>query len=254
MLSDEKKACILSVMSKPLEQTVQEWLEESGAALELRVARAIQTAGLPVTDTFFYIDSAEAKPREGDLSTVISIRESGEEFKLLVVVECKNSPGTTWVGIRPTSSGGKNQRELADWTAFGTLSGPASDAAMGYLLNRGVVDTVAPCVRLVEPNRKNDPAYDALRQVMASTIGRHKQVSDDEPDHPGHLGIVDDTVALAVVVTTANLFTAELDGDSQLAVERTDRLEVLNPVDWPRRPIIVMNESAFNELVGTLRP
>ena len=60
---------------------------------------------------------------------------------------------------------------------------------------------------------------------------------------------------LAIVVTTANLFTAGLDATGEIQVTPVDRFEVLTQhTGTDLHPVLILNESALRKFVVDLLP
>ena len=87
-------------MGDPLDDKVAAWVESSGRALEMRVARAFHRVRARVEPSFIYDDVQSGKSREGDaLATFEWSSPSGAAMSLEVVVECKHSIGKPWVAF-----------------------------------------------------------------------------------------------------------------------------------------------------------
>lgn len=244
-------------MNEGEREALLRWLEASGLALELRVARTLRASGIGVVDPFFYQDVTTDEGREGDVAAWATPLDSGEP-PLIVVFECKHSGKAEqqWVGVRPSARALKPLSASWQWVSWSGGSDYCSEQhdeqMVGLVIRRGLVtERQTPCTRILTANTKDshNPAWNACRQALSATYGLAKSYLLEElPTGSRARG-----AALAVVVTTSRLRLCELDDQGELQLTETDQLEVLcESPDGQRRLVIVMNEGRVAELGAQL--
>jgi hypothetical protein len=123
-----------------LEDGVRRWLDTSGRALELRVARQFRRLGnAAVEQSRAYNDVQTAKQREPDV--VARFEWTGLNSvpcSLAVAVECKSSKGNPWVAFL-SDSPAPQLNDLDAWVVFGhgrLLGSPSRSPVCGSANHR----------------------------------------------------------------------------------------------------------------------
>ena|SRR5215207_4853532 len=227
------------------------WVERSGRALELRVARIFQRAGADVRMSHPYMGQQQA--RETDvLADFPWLALGNADARVTVIVECKHSADKPWVAFYDDTSNWPMD-SLDDWAAFAHGTFPALTEDLVPLWRGHVPFTAPRTAALVvsalgaERNDKNF-ANNAVRQALsASAAQRLEYLRLDEPSRRG-------LVVLSVVATTAHLYDSWLDGDGQLVITPVDGFDVWgHDAHGQRRRVFVRNEAALRDLAEGLR-
>lgn len=246
-------------MAEEMLAKVQDWLETSGRALELRVARTGVNVGADVHQSFHYIDIIEKKQREGDVrasfkwqpqpfkrpGTYLRKEHQQQELELSVVVECKHSPGSAWVGfpdpLKPATD------RVEDWFfvvgATVDWSYPAGRLT-GTLISQPPFDRRPVATHIVTSHKDEggkNPAGDAVRQALSATAGLRSN-----PQASARV------IQLAAVVTNAPLVTCHLSSTGELIVTEVDRIDVWVHLKGERRRVHVLSEPAFEQFIGAV--
>jgi hypothetical protein len=221
-----------------LRDRVERWVETSGFALELRVARAITLAGehgASVNLSVPYFDNQSQKWREADV--VASVRDRQHpDVMVQLVVECKSSKEKPWVIFtdrrryigddeaysRQIKSGGRAERVRHVWAnARGSIPWPTTGA--GYSIAEALRQKATG-----EEDTQNVP-YRAVRQVVNAAINLRPQIKF----HAGDFVLL----TLPVVVTGARLFECALDDVGNVSVlEATGMTVYVKPDLHPDHP------------------
>lgn len=239
-------------MSDNLDDTVRAALRKSGAALELRVARAFQYSGFDVAESFRYTDPIEQKLREGDLA-VHRLAPNAKDPSFTVVIECKDSPESAWVAIRSSKRTQRSHWAPHDW--FALYPKDARAEGVSVALGERFLTEDAPATRIVSPLAGNNPAADATRQALSACLAFTRSLPSGTHDK-GNRSIPLATHAIAVVVTTATLYTCSLNAaGNDLDIQQVDRIDVLTEHgNDSLRPVLVMNERALKDFVVAFNP
>lgn len=206
-------------MSDDLEAKLHDWLEKSGRALELRVARALQRHEriAHVNQARSYLDVVSEQQREGDVLGVFRWRNPRISGTLQLAIECKSGQDHPWVAFyqrdhiyEPTlmpSGAWPPQQFEAFRKAWCSKQGLA-----GGMIATHIVSAFS--------GAKNH-AQDAVRQAVsfARAEGKNPRRYYDDPP-----GIDPATVVVPVVVTQAPLFTCELLPSGDLKVDPVEHL------------------------------
>lgn len=161
------------------------------------------------------------------------------------MVECKESKAHQWVGVLPAGAKLRDRNNIEQWFA---VANPHGAALLTECLDRTVLENTKVCGRVVTicGNKTVDKnhAYDATRQAMSATWGlaraQFESVFDKETLDTYYQGF-----ALAVVVTTAKLFTARLSGRGELLVDVVPNFTVWSDV-LGQHPVMVMAPHFFD--------
>lgn len=256
------------------EEALRDWAEESGRALELRVARAFVKAGADdVVMSRRYRGDQTTEPREIDvLAEFRAGPESGPHYSLYVVVECKHSPKNPWIGflqdhqepggdkvephiIRHRSVTDRPEDEWEDiWTEYAPfhLGYPASHMTDGHGdMGNG------------SKHRPNSST--AINQAVSGARGIARELSDRFEYQPklietrkggGTRGESDESAfwVLAVAVTANKIYSCQLDGHGEVNIAERDEMTVR--VDVPTRgtrKAFVLQEDAVLQFARDLR-
>lgn len=151
---------------------VRSWIEQSGRALELRVARALRVAGsTQVQIAHHYRDAVTSNLREADVIACFSWTGlNGTECTITLSVECKSSSQYPWVGFLPDAPPAPRP-DLADWASFahGPFTG-ITDPLPALWIGQSPFTEATACTHVAVAHAKEsvNPANDALRQVLSS--------------------------------------------------------------------------------------
>lgn len=236
-----------------LDAKVANWIETTGAPVEMRAARALIEAGLDVEQSQYYTDPASGQPREVDLVAGLEQRSStGQRLVVQAIVECKYAV-SPWVLFRPpaehsTSMNRINERITthygAEWLKAASQDRRLrwdgiwdSDTQPGYSLRTShPTSTGDPAKRRDEGK---DFAYEALTTVTKATDSIARTLNDSPDDVV--LGVL-----FPVIMICGILFEARLDED-ELKTRRIDWGQVWwnRPEGLPRVLVDVVTEDAL---------
>lgn len=229
---------------------VGSWLESSGRAFEVRVARTFRRSGAnPVEQSFTYVDPRLDLQREGDV--VADFRWIGKrdvECSLSAVVECKSSRKESWVGFYDRTV--TRMRELDDCVYFqharhsDVLSGMAA-----LWFGQRPFDFAQVATHVVAAHTKDrvNPASDAVRQVISATEARRKLYIDRQTITSSGL------ILVPVVVTGAPLVACHVEDSDGLDLKKVERLTVWGHTpDGQRKQVHVVHESAVASFASDL--
>jgi hypothetical protein len=221
---------------------VGQWLEKSGHAFELRVARAFRESGAkPVDISFSYVDAGSGELREGDVLAQFSWTAMNNiPASIEVVVECKSGHDHPWVAFydKVFATGS----ELEDWVHFahGPFTGVTEPLAEAWL---GSPPFDAPRVasHLVAAHTKDsrNTAGDAVRQVLSAADGRRQRYIERQGrDRRG-------CVIVPVVATGARLVACQLDPKGEMSLEEVSSVVVAGPRrgEKPSRVFVITEEA-----------
>lgn len=240
----------LSRMGDDFLDGVRQWLEKSGYAFELRVARAFREGGArPVDMSFSYTDASSGTLREGDVLAQFgwtALNDTPADVE--VVVECKSGREYPWVAFydKVIARGSA----LEDWVyqAHGPFVGvtePLAESWIGY----PPFDATRIASHLVAAHTKDsrNPASDAVRQVLSAADGRWKRYLERQgQDRRG-------CVIVPVVVTGGRLVECQLDTDGKVRLKEVASAVVAGPRrgDKPAR-VFVVTESAVRQFAQAI--
>lgn len=221
---------------------VGQWLEKSGHAFELRVARAFRENGArPVDLSYSYTDAGSGELREGDVLaqfgwTAINTTPASVE----VVVECKSGRDHPWIAFYDKIF--VRRSALEDWVHFahGPFVGvtePLTEAWLG----RPPFDASRVASRIVAAHAREsrNTANDAVRQVLSAADGRRQRYIERQGmDRRG-------CVIIPVVVTGARLVECQLDAEGQITLEEVSSAVVAGPRrgEKPSRVFVITEEA-----------
>lgn len=229
---------------------VRQWLEKSGHAFELRIARAFREGGArPVDLSFTYTDPTSGTLREGDVLAQFGWTALNDTpASVEVVVECKSGRTHPWVAFYDKAFA--RGAELEDWVYFAHgpvvgVTGPLADIWIGH----APFDATRIASHLVAAhgNDSHNPASDAVRQVLsAADARRNRYVERQAHDRRG-------CVVVPVVVTGARLVECRLDADGTVGLEEVASAVVAGPRrgEKPAR-VFVVTESAVSQFAHSI--
>lgn len=224
---------------------VSEWLESSGAALELRTAQTL------LKSTYFVEHSHHYTVAEGTREVDVVARYTREaptheavSFQIILVTECKSlsDPWVLYPRDRHVLSG--------DSTLFSLYVNRQSKP-----LGKNIVPSGYPRAPLFkaqptyyaisDTGSKKETTYAALNQAWSAVAGMHRATPVDHTQHSI-------TVYVPIVVTTAPLFSVELLEDGQPEIKEIERALIVTRMNSKRgrRPVWVLNESALDEFAA----
>lgn len=243
-----------------LPASVASWVERSGRALELRVAREfIRVGGSQVDPSFSYMDLTSKVQREGDVLATheFSINSTSGRLDgaLRAVIECKSSAAKPWVAfdaVLPPNAASA----LRDWfvRSFAPWTG-AADAISAAWSSHVLLGDTSPASHVVAANlgsakseEKND-ANDAIRQALAAA----RAIGDADRERSNRDGGFASYVA-ALVVTAAPLFRCSLSEESgEVQLVGTDHFSVWGHVGGARHRVFVLNETRVADVAFELK-
>jgi hypothetical protein len=81
-----------------MKDKIQDWIEKTGYALEMRVARTLRRAGFRAVQSEYYPDPSDPKKhREVDVVAYEDMTTDLHQSCLLLVLECKVTSAKPWV-------------------------------------------------------------------------------------------------------------------------------------------------------------
>lgn len=231
-------------------RSVLQWLETSGRALELRVARTLRQVGLAdVQPAFSYLDTVTGRARESDVVAGFPwTGMQGVPCTITVAVECKSSTNHPWVAFHadlPVEPPGLQQWAVFAHGPFVGITEPLAKRWAGCY-----PFTMSPAASHVVAAHAGDrnPAGDAARQALSCAAAiRHDYIRDQASRKVG-------LVCLAAVVTTAPLLTCCLDDAGAPVVEEVDEFDVWGyGSDGARHRVYVRSERSLPHFADSLR-
>lgn len=233
-------------MNDELEARLRSWLETSGRSLELRVARALQSAGAAVQPSFNYLDAASGQLRESDVLARFGwVGAEKVPCNLAVVVECKSSAQYPWLAFYNDRSH-QQPSDLNSWFTFAhgpftTITEPLYD----LWKSQPPLDTNQVATHLTAAFTKpegRDTVHDALRQVLsAATALREDYIVHQASRREG-------LVIMPVVVTEAPLVRCSLNDNGQIDLADANLVQVwAYTTDGSRHRVYVLSEAALSK-------
>lgn len=229
---------------------VRQWLEKSGYAFELRIARAFRDGGArPVDLSFTYTDANSGALREGDVLAQFGWTAFNDTpASVEIVVECKSGRDHPWVAFydKVIARGSA----LEDWVYFAHgpfvgITEPLAESWIGY----PPFDATRIASHLVaaHANDSRNPAGDAVRQLLSAAEGRRQRYLERQSrDRRG-------CVIVPVAVTGGRLVDCQLDANGTVRLEEVDAAVVAGPRrgEKPAR-VFVVTESAVTQFAHSI--
>lgn len=208
--------------STGLEKAVLAWIETSGRALEMRVARSFRkTYEGTVLQSEPYEDVITDKGRECDVAVEYRLQTHwGELLDVTLAIECKHVSDKPWIGFAET--GPRPWMDLSLWSERDDVSEDAREALTSSFKGRSPfwIDQFASHIVTGLANGERNTAEDAVRQAQSAAEGitnRRLKFGGRSP-----------YVTFPMVVTTADMFICALNENDEVELSRTDRLSVAN--------------------------
>lgn len=227
---------------------VRRWLDTSGRALELRVARVLKAQGAAVQPSMTYTDDVSRLQRE--LDVLARFGWTGQErtpCSITVAVECKSSTKSPWVAFYDRAA--TRLGDLENWFSFhhGPFTGITAPLAELWI-GRPPLDEVFVATHTVGAHAKDNPADNAVRQVLAAADALKTDYIDTQvADRRGLL-------VLPLIVTDAPLIACRLDKSGEVALERVTHFHVWGYAsDGRKTRVYVLNEARLPAFAAGLR-
>lgn len=237
------------------EEYVRTWLEKSGRALEMRVARTIRKIGdAVVVPSYSYVDVVTGQSREGDVLAKFewtSVESVG--CSITAAIECKSSRKHPWVAFYSDSLFPPRE-DLRDWATFahGPFNGVTQQLPGRWIgrepFTRDDVATHVVAARSDDGADEKNPAGDAIRQVLSAASAIRAQYIDNQVRE--RVGLV----CIPVIVTEAPLLTCQLSEDGEIALEKVRQFDVWGyDATGVRQRVYVRCENSLALLADQLR-
>lgn len=241
---------------------VSDWVERSGRALELRVARAFARQHADMSQARLFTDPVTSDQREADVVARWTVMiAGGRQLSLVCVCECKAGADKPWVLFDDGRSRFPERpaRVIDHLLTHEHLNGVTIDMAPfegawleGYPfdehlgIQNPVSHAIATALEQDKPNQPNS-AWRAARQVMSACYGLLADFSEKTPQLA--------TVMVPVIVTEAPLFRVYLNRAGEAQTERVIQgvLVTQSHDGGSRRAIFVMNEKVLQGFAAELR-
>ncbi len=198
------------------------WLNENGAALEMRVARKMLVTPSQVEHSGYYRDVNEGGLREFDVHAIFAKNASTTKsnFEIHVIVECKasSSPWVLFMASEPYGS--------FDWISRTSSRPPVPTGGTvrdlsGFPFAAAFRTAGQPhAYQVAEAAKKNSAPYDAVRQVLDAVAGIRAGHLSDSAVAEGRTPRL--RVYLPVVVTTSPMFEARLTPAGEIELNETE--------------------------------
>lgn len=232
--------------------SVLQWVETSGRALELRVARTLQQVGqAAVQPAFNYQDTVTGLARESDVVAQFPWTGMNDvPCTITVAIECKSSTKHPWVAFLGDTPAG-HRDNLEEWTVF--AHGPfvgITEPLAGRWTGHTPFTTSPAASHVVAAYTKDgqNPAGDAVRQALSCAAAiRQDYLCNQVTDRVG-------IVCLATVVTAAPLLTCHLDATGSVVLDAVDEFDVWGyGSDGLRHRVYVRSERSLPDFAQGLR-
>lgn len=228
-------------MSDDLLGSVESWLEKSGRAFELRVARSFRRSGArQVQQSFAYTDPEQSTLREGDVLARFPWTGIDDvPCSITAVVECKSSKKDPWVAFYDQSFARASRLEDLVYCAHAPstlITDPLASLWVGS--DPFSFDSVASHVVAAHTSETHNPASNAVRQCMSACEAQRLEYIKTQHDDKRGL------IVLPVVVTSAPLVRCRLDDDGAIQLEEVGSFVVWGhgPEDKHRKVFVLTEE------------
>lgn len=239
-------------MPEDLTENLLQWVEGSGRALELRVARAFASEGGAryVRQSISFQDpNMSSTTREGDVLAGYHWIANGLSITVEATIECKSGKSHPWVAffddvwVRP---------ERPD--ELGTIGGEWPDddlnALAAAISHSGVLRTVEMPTHALSAMGKDsvNSVMDAARQALSFASSRSNIAASFADDPKGSVPV---TVSIPIVITEAPLFTCRLSESGYIELEEVERFDVwVETSPYSRVRVLVTTETRGRELAA----
>ncbi|MCO8307005.1 hypothetical protein [Streptomyces sp. RKCA744] len=203
-----------------LADRVKSWLSDQGYPLEMRAARIMREARIPVVQSDFYLDPEGASYREIDLTARIRLQPTRHDLPvpsfLCPVIECKSSPGKPWVlfsgGVHLAQPARLFQRFVSSqafkyWHQFAMRVSKGPEGMEGLPLFEIEEDPAYSAVRTSLGKSREDAAYGAMVSVSKASLAVANRYNA-----PGREAL---QVAVPVIVVDSPIFKCSLDSEAE---------------------------------------
>lgn len=207
---------------------VADWLESSGFALEMRVAREFEKAGFDVSQSAPYNDPVTGKLRESDVVARHFSEVDETPVVIRVFVECKSSTKWPWVLLTTETGMGS-----VAWIAHTPTTLLADRLFLRFLKSNGKFETVPAFIvpkRLgyhfvagrfekstADSDDDSDKAHKAVVQVTHAT---RQWIESEHAKRPR--GDASCAIGLPLIVVGQDLFEGYLSDRGEIMAERVD--------------------------------
>ena len=239
------------LVSDDLLNNTYKWLEKSGRALELRVARSLRKHGKAETTLgAHYEDVKTGVVREGDvLANFKWTGMNAVQCSISLTVECKGSSKHPWVAFY-TDAPSINDRNLENWLIFahGPFNGITQSMESAWPGNPPFTyDKVASHVVAAHTDDSHNPAQDAVRQALSYAAAVQADYIQNQVTR--RVGLA----CIAAVVTSAQLMSCRLDASGNPHLELVNDFTVWGYGSGGKRNrVYVLSESALPDFAKHL--
>lgn len=237
------------------EERIRVWLEKSGRALELRVARQFHRSKAEVMPSMGYTDVITGKLREAD--AVAKFTWTGHDSVpcgLMMALECKSGKDKPWIAFLPddetTVVASLEEFVVFAHGPFVGLTEPLEELWIGKppFTQEPVATHVVTGLSGDDRDGSRNPANDAVRQALSLGLAlRELYIQRQGRERRA-------AVIIAVVVTTAPLITCRLGSAGEIELERVETQSVWGYTPaGDRRRVYVVTEDALASFVRDLK-
>jgi len=210
-----------------LENSIHKWLNEQGFPFEMRVARQLVLDDFDVTQSPYYLDFEENKPRESDLlARLYSFHEPAKlaaiaELETFCAVECKDN-GKPWLIFKQVASKRWRTEDVLTTDDGARLL----EVARRQIGVTGLLHASASAgYSAVLAHSESDRAFAALMSAMKAAEAKIRElISASLQTSPRSDGIITayGAVVIPVVLTTAPVFQVLMLPDNSIELTRVD--------------------------------
>lgn len=256
------------------EDSLRRWVEKSGRALELRVARMFVKAGANdvVMSRQYQGDDMSSDMREIDvLASFSATSPNGSNHSIIVAVECKRSERKPWVGFLQDQSepgGNRVERHFIGHRSATSRTENEWEEVWGTFLPFNLGHTASHMTDghgSMEGSKGNEASSRAIKQARSAALGITNEISGRALYKPTELnqmladgGFSEHNTSafwvIAVAVTANKIYECKLDdaGEVHIAEREAMTVRVHVPGKGPRK-VFVMQESAVEQFARDLR-
>lgn len=243
-----------SVTDDELHAKLAGWLQSSGRALELQVARTFRRQEyVPRVDqSCHYEDVTTDVHREGDVLAVYHWIDEDLAATIEVAVECKAGRSTPWVAFyderRFTPSAPRAWfKAVGEWPESYLAALTAEWRTIQSLTTSRVATHAVSAFGKDGKNHVSDAARQALSFARARVKGGVTRYRGDADE------LTVANIVMPLVVTEAPLFTCEVLSDGSIDLRRVDRFDMwIHVSQYDRRRVYVRSVDATASLARDL--
>lgn len=245
---------ILPPVGDDIDDKVRGWIESSGRALELRVARTFRRSPVvrSVRQSAHYEDPDQGKQREGDVLASYRLQAGDHTLTIEMAIECKSGKSKPWVAFYDGLTMIPNdlrywcQRNSTGWDQ------PIAESVLrGWIDSPQLMtDRVATHVASALGDDSHNTVADAARQALSFARARAKRPMRWPEDDASTTSV---TAVVPVVVTQAPLFDCHLDPAGEVVLTRVERFDLfVYLTDGISRRVYVRSEAALEDMADDL--